>query len=131
MQRTANSLTYAGAGEAARLGPRRRGGVGGGADLGYEVCGVCHWIGARSRGDSAASGSAGVEEGMQESTLSCSGADQVSRVWWEWDSRTTPHRERTVVPLASLPSILPIFLFSQFFFLSIFSQFYMVHRTKN
>jgi len=81
MQRTANSLTYAEAGEAAGSAPRRRGGM----DLGYEACGVGHWVGARSRGDRAASGSAGVEQG-QESTLSCSGADQVSRVWWEWDS---------------------------------------------
>lgn len=62
MQRTANSLTYVEAGEAARLGPRRRGGVGGGVDLGYKACGVGHWIGARSRGDRAASGSTGVEE---------------------------------------------------------------------
>ena len=82
MQRTANSLTYAEAGEAAGSAPRRRGGM----DLGYEACGVGHWIGARSRGDRVASGSAGVEDGMQESTLSCSGSDQVSRVWWEWDS---------------------------------------------
>jgi hypothetical protein len=57
MQHTANSLTYAEAGEVARLGPRRRGEV----DLGYEACGVGHWIGARSRGDRAASGSAGME----------------------------------------------------------------------
>jgi len=74
MQRTANSLTYAEAGGAARLGPRRPGGVGGGVDLGYEACGVGHWIGARSRAEETGRRRGRPEwKRMQESTQSCSG----------------------------------------------------------
>lgn len=95
MQHTANSLTYAEAGEVARLGPRRPGEV----DLGYEACGVGHWIGARSRGDRAASGSAGMER-----KRGC--WNQVSRVWWKGaDSASVPRGDGLRCILLSYVSV--------------------------
>jgi hypothetical protein len=72
--RSAKSLTYAEAGGAARLGPRRRGEGGGGLDPGHDACGVGHWIRARRRGGGG--GSTGAERGCtallgRRSTFSC------------------------------------------------------------
>ena len=63
--RIAKSLTYTEAGGAARLGPRCRGGGGGGLDPGHCACGVVgHWIGFGARRRGGCGGSTGAERSV-------------------------------------------------------------------
>ena len=68
------------------------------------------WSEEPSRGDRAASGSAGVEEDAGINTV-LFGSDQIPRVWWEWDSL-----DRHPVSVQFLPIFLLGQSYEHFFF---------------